>query len=624
MERVWSLTNNYTTNLPRPEYPRPDFVRTADSWLNLNGKWEFEFDDEKSGQDANWQNRRHFEQEINVPFAFQSKLSGIGDPNLHDHLWYAREFELPENWAGSGKRFLLNFGAVDYFCQIWVNGRKIGEHQGGHVPFYFDISDVVKTGEPNRVVVYVEDTQSKFQPRGKQYWKLTSEHCFYTRTSGIWQTVWLEAVPEIYLSRLQVQTDIDKGELDLAIEAHGSLPQGEIYWLKAEISFEGASVWEGVFGLFHEEIASITPRFMGRVVLPDAKLWSPENPNLYDLSLTLCKGTEAVDRVESYFGMRKISSENGKIFLNNQPYYLRLILDQGYFPEGLLTAPSDADLKHDIEMTKAFGFNGARKHQKIEDPRWLYWADKLGLLVWGEMPSAYEWSPEAERPFISEWLQTIVRDYNHPCVMTWVPFNESWGIGQIAQESGQQTFVKKVVALTRDLDKTRLVVDNDGWEHLGEEHSDLLTIHDYTAEGKHLVERYAQFGRDGHEALLPLVSERPILLPSSRYRGEPIIFSEFGGISLIPANKFGESQQQGDWGYSNADDSQRLIDQYRGLIEALNHLGFSAGFCYTQLTDVEQEVNGLLTYDRRPKVDPAIIADINLILSNLFERKQIA
>lgn len=602
---------------PRPEYPRPDFVRAESSWLNLNGEWEFEFDDGRLGQEHDWQQRPHFNDKINVPFAFQSKLSGIDDPQLHDYLWYGREFELPQDWTGGDKRFLLHFGAVDYYCQVWVNGRQVGEHWGGHVPFSFDISDMVKRGEPNRVVVYVEDTQSKFQARGKQYWKLDSEFCFYTRTSGIWQTVWLEAVPEVYLNRLRVQSDIDLGELDLALETSGSARPGENYWIRAEVSFEGQAVWQGDFG--RENVYNgLNLNFLGQIPLPNAKLWTPETPYLYDLHLTLWRDKEKLDEVDTYFGMRKISTRNGRVLLNNQPYYLRLILDQGYFPDGLLTAPSDEALRHDIEMTKAFGFNGARKHQKIEDPRWLYWADKLGLLVWGEMPSAYDWSPETERPFIDEWLQAIVRDYNHPCVMTWVPFNESWGIKHVAHEIGQQNFVKRVVAMTRDMDKTRLVVDNDGWEHLDD--NDLLTIHDYTAEGHKLIERYSQFGRDGDQATLPLVSDKPILLPQVSYRGEPVIFSEFGGISMIPARELAHESEIGHWGYSNASDPKHLINQYRDLIEALDHLGFSSGFCYTQLTDVEQEINGLLTYDRKPKVDPAIIAQINRILQNEAEK----
>lgn len=603
---------------PRPEYPRPDFQRDDASWLNLNGCWEFGFDDDQQGYDQGWFHQRHLPTEttIQVPFAFQSQLSGIGDPNLHDYMWYARDFELPAEWAGRDQRFMLRFGAVDYYCQVWVNGQAVGNHRGGHVPFSFDITDQLKAGEPNRIVVYVEDTQSKHQPRGKQYWKLASEHCFYTRTSGIWQTVWLEALPQVYLNHLKVQSDIDREEVAFAIEFAGRLPVGEeeIYWLGAEISFEGARVWQGAWNITTDDAyTTLLPVLAGDIKLANTRLWSPETPHLYDLHLTLYRGQQPLDEVQSYFGMRKISSENGRVLLNNQPYYLRLILDQGYFPDGLLTAPSDDALRRDVEVTKAFGFNGARKHQKIEDPRWLYWADRLGLLVWGEMPSASEWHAGAERHFIEEWLQAIVRDYNHPCIMTWVPFNESWGIEGVSRDPRQQAFVQRVVALTRDMDKTRLVIDNDGWEHL-DNASDLLTIHDYTAHGPELLKRYSHFGRDGQIAQLPLVSERPILLPGSGYQGQPILFTEMGGISLIPASHVVEAKAHGDWGYSNVYDSSHLIEQYRSLIEAINELGFSSGFCYTQLTDVEQEVNGLLTYNRQPKVEPSEIARLNELL----------
>ncbi len=619
------------TAMPRPEYPRPNFRRDDASWLNLNGLWEFAFDDRAEGCRAAWQNRPHFEGRLNVPFAFQSELSGLGDPSFHDYLWYAREFDLPEGWAGRSNRFVLHFGAVDYACQVWVNGRSVGEHQGGHVPFSFDITDTLKRAEPNRIVVYVEDTQSKFQPRGKQYWHPQSAGCHYTRTSGIWQTVWLEAVPEVYLHGLRVQTDLDREELTLSVEGLGRPLTEEIYWLGVEVEFEGREVWKTQFGLIYEE-GQAHLAFTGSLTLPGIKVWSPETPHLYDLRLTLYRGQSALDQVESYFGMRKISTAGTQVLLNNQPYYLRLILDQGYWPGGLLTAPTDDDLRRDIELTKAFGFNGARKHQKIEDPRWLYWADRLGLLVWGEMPSAYEWSQEAERPFITEWLAALVRDYNHPCLMAWVPFNESWGLHDLEADPRQQDFVRRVVALTRDLDRTRLVIDNDGWEHL-DGGSDLLTIHDYTAHGPRLIERYTEFGQAAHAAVLPLVSDqaRPVFLSPDGYRGEPVIFSEFGGISLRPPERWAGAESEaeaptetewgyvlavaesdGTWGYSNAASTEGFVTQYRGLIEALAHLGFSAGFCYTQLTDVEQEVNGLLTYDRYPKVDPAQIARINL------------
>jgi beta-galactosidase/beta-glucuronidase len=589
--------------LPRPDYPRPSFRRGADSWLNLNGIWEFTFDDANNGLAANWEVNGVFDQYILVPFAFQSKLSGIGDPDFHDYLWYARNFELPADWQAGDGRYRLHFGAVDYKCKVWLNGAAVGEHTGGHVGFSFDVTEFIQPGV-NRLVVYVEDTQSKYQARGKQFWKRDSEFCFYTRTSGIWQTVWLEKMDVSYLTDLRLTPDFDRAELHFALTIGGERLAGCDYGLGVEISFEGRSLWHGDF-------AAQDGRFSATLSLPELHAWTPETPHLYDLRLTLRRDGNALDEVETYFGMRKISVENGRVLLNNQPYYLRLVLDQGYFPEGLLTAPSDTALRQDIEWAKAFGFNGARKHQKIEDPRWLYWADRLGLLVWGEMPSAYEWSADGEAPFVAEWQEVLARDYNHPCIMTWVVFNESWGIEQIRGSHSQQDFVRRASRMTRETDATRLVIDNDGWEHQDGE-SDLLTIHDYTASGAEMQRRYANFAASMHAEDLPTVSERPVLLPGATYRNEPVIFSEVGGASLIAAQNLADASSHGVWGYHNAADAHEFIEQYGELISGLKSFRWSSGFCYTQLTDVEQEVNGLLTYDRRPKVDPAVIARFNL------------
>lgn len=603
---IWATQPDAEPNsLPRSEYPRPAFRRHTSSWRNLNGVWEFAFDDSQQGLQAGWQADKALpgNKTITVPFAFQSHLSGIGDPAYHDHIWYARQFELPPEWKNTNQRFLLHFGAVDYYCQVWVNGYLAGEHRGGHVPFSFDITTLLNN-MTNRVVLFVEDTQSRTQPRGKQFWKPESEFCFYTRTSGIWQTVWLEAVAPAYLDNLRIETDIDRAELGFAVQVAGDIQQA--CQLQVEISYAGELVYSGGF-------SDTAGTFAERIALPELHLWSPETPHLYDFRLKLYREAELLDEADSYFGMRKVSIEHGRFNLNNRPYYLRLVLDQGYFPGGNLTAPSDDALRHDIELTKQFGFNGVRKHQKIEDPRWLYWADKLGLVVWGEMPSAHLWAADAEEAFIAEWAAFVKRDYNHPCVITWVPFNESWGLAGIATEEAQRQFVRRVVALTRQLDNTRPVIDNDGWEHQAG-HSDLLTVHDYTANGTDFLQRYAAFEQtlDGKD--LPLVSDRPIILPGGEYRNEPIIFTEVGGISLIPSHLLAEKSAEGTWGYSNASNVTVFEQQYAHLLEAFNLLKHNSGFCYTQLTDVEQEVNGLLTFDRRPKVNPEFIAQCNRLV----------
>jgi beta-galactosidase/beta-glucuronidase len=328
---------------------------------------------------------------------------------------------------------------------------------------------------------------------------------------------------------------------------------------------------------------------------PGAVLWSPEEPNLYDLRLELLdEGGGVLDTVESYFGMRKIEAKNGKVFLNGRPLYQRLVLDQGYFPEGILTAPTDDDLRRDVELAKEMGFNGARKHQKVEDPRWLYWADTLGLLVWGEMANAYQYSPDYVRRMTAEWQEALARDYNHPSIVAWVPMNESWGVPNLARDPVQREHLLALYHLTRSLDTTRLVVSNDGWEHAL---TDLCTIHDYR-DADALSESYAS----PESAVEAMPARRPVYVSGYAYRGEPILITEFGGIAF--------SGDAGGWGYSTVADADEFLGRYESLIEALLQSKPVQGFCYTQLTDVEQEVNGLLTYDRNPKASLQKIREI--------------
>ncbi|PTX64437.1 glycosyl hydrolase family 2 [Melghirimyces profundicolus] len=577
------------SRMPRPEYPRPHFRR--DLWINLNGEWQFEFDDNNVGTREKWYAGKDFSRTITVPFSYQSRLSGIGETRFHDLVWYKRRFELPDEM--SGKTILLHFGAVDYRAWVWVNGMFVAFHEGGHVPFHADITPHLKDGS-NEVVVKAEDPSGALdQPRGKQYWKEQSESIFYTRTTGIWQTVWLEAVSETHLEKVKMTPDIDRDEI--AIE----------YWVKHPrpgdrlvigISFDGEPVAE-------ETVLLRQARSRRRIHLNDfhvhgpGRLWSPEHPNLYDVTFTLRRDDRVMDEVTSYFGMRKISIENGQVFLNNRPYYMKLVLDQGYFPDGILTPPSDEALRRDVELTKAMGFNGARKHQKVEDPRYLYWADKLGLLVWGEMANCYTYSDQAVRRMTAEWQEAIERDYNHPSIVAWVPLNESWGVPQLLTDPRQQAHSLALYWLTKSLDPTRLVISNDGWEHT---RSDLFTIHDYEARKDVLKERYA----DQDRILSSMPGNRLLYVPGYPYRGEPILVTEFGGIA------YKKSDWEG-WGYSGACDDEDFVNRYRDVVSAMLESPMIQGFCYTQLTDVEQEINGLLTYDRKPKVDPERIRSIN-------------
>jgi beta-galactosidase/beta-glucuronidase len=584
-------------SVPRPEYPRPQFRR--EGWINLNGEWRFAFDDEDAGLSEHWQrvasgdvgsDTAPFDRSITVPFCFQSKLSGIGETAFHDVVWYARTFEF---MPAGDERLLLHFGAVDYRAAVWVNGVQVASHEGGHTPFSADVTNALADeGRVNVLVVRAEDPSGDVTiPRGKQYWKEESEGIFYTRTTGIWQTVWLEPVNRRRIEKLCLTPDVDAASIDLDVDIEGVEPGMS---LRVSITFEGEPVLEDIIGLSSSQVERSMP-LLRRGAAPETPhlsewpspvLWSPEDPNLYDLRLELLdEAGRVLDTVETYFGMRKIEVKDGKVLLNGRPYYQRLVLDQGYFPDGILTAPTDDDLRRDVELAKDMGFNGARKHQKVEDPRWLYWADTLGLLVWGEMANAYQYSPDYVRRMTAEWQEAIGRDHNHPCIVAWVPMNESWGVPNLARDPAQREHLLALYHLTRSLDATRPVVSNDGWEHAL---TDLCTIHDY---------RDADALRTSYESRETAVhakpSRRPVYTAGHGHSNEPILITEFGGIAF--------SGDERGWGYSTVAGAGEFLERYESSIEALLQSEPVQGFCYTQLTDVEQEVNGLLTYDRKPK-----------------------
>lgn len=526
--------------VPRPEYPRPAF-RRAD-WVNLNGEWDF-----ATGHTP------HYDRTILVPFCPESRLSGIGEAP-GDIVWYRRTFDAP-----SCERLHLNFGAVDYRATVWVNDVEVARHHGGHTPFSADITAVAHpTG--NVVVVRAEDRlDDKTVPRGKQHWTKKPEGIFYTPTTGIWQTVWLEPLPARHIGAVQIRSDLEAGVVDVEGDADVTV------WLDGQVVGAGR----------------------GRIELEHLVPWHPDNPVLYDVELTL-----GVDRVESYFGLRRVETSGGRVLLNGEPFVQRLVLDQGYWPDGLLTAPSDEALRHDIELARAFGFNGARKHQKVEDPRWLYWADRLGFLVWSEMPSFHEHSPQAERRLMREWADVVRLHRSHPSVVTWVPANESFGL-EHAGRAGRSDFLVRLYRMTRELDASRPIVSNDGWEH---SLTDLCTLHDYSppdqlAQHFASVESALAHGAGGHAAFDA----------GFAYSGQPLLVTEFGGLRLSSAR---------GWGYTDVADTTQLVSAYQALITGLMHCPPVQGFCYTQLTDVEQEQNGLATYDRRPKVDPALLGPI--------------
>ncbi|MCC3145742.1 beta galactosidase jelly roll domain-containing protein [Halanaerobium sp. Z-7514] len=586
-------------NIPRPEYPRPQFKRKE--WQNLNGEWNFAFDDNNQGEKERWFKKESFDKKILVPFTFESKASGIEDRKEHSCIWYQRTFVVE---AKKDKKVILNFGAADYITKVWLNGNFIGSHVGGYDAFCFDLSDYLNYQAENNLVIKIEDTMSKLQPRGKQSYKKDNFLCWYTRTTGIWQTVWLEYVAkEAYLKDVKLTPDIDSQEIELRYNFETSDLEEAGYKLLTEIKFE-----DKVIQSFKFDINKDSYNFKINVSDKnnEIKLWSPENPNLYEINYYLLKDEQKIDNVSSYFGMRKISIEDGKILLNNKPFYQKLILDQGYWPNTIATPPSDQAIKKDIELIKEMGFNGARKHQKIEDNRFYYWADKMGLVIWAEIGSTYEYADQVVDEFSSQWLRIVKELYNHPSIITWVPFNESWGIESIKTSRKEQQFTEGVYYLTKSIDPERPIICNDGWEHTI---SDIITIHDYEGRGndKEIIEIYKDNKINLVDNKEVFNDGKYLMADNYTYQNQPIIFSEFGGLAF---------QNKEGWGYGKGvKDQTELIERINIMLEEIKMVDYFEGYCYTQLTDVEQEKNGLLDENRNFKAPLKEIKKINQIIN---------
>ena len=596
MKEVHLMTHNSGAIIPWPQHPRPDFCRR--DWQNLNGRWAFAFDDGDEGLARRWYEKPSFSLEILVPFCYQSKQSGIHDTKDHTVVWYSRTFVLEE--ALYGKRCRLHFGAVDYEAFVWVDGQFAGSHAGGYTPFSFDITEILKrTGEggEHTLTLRAVDRPSPAQPRGKQSWIGEPFECWYTPVTGIWQTVYLEAEGAEAIRCVHITPDVSNGCAHAEITLDRPLKGAK---LKAAVTCGDEAAFECEYTLDSREQFSLTFHLGRAGNLDGIRLWEPDHPYLYDVALTLTDPAGGRDTVHTYFGMRSIQVREGRIYLNGSALYQKLVLDQGYWPDTLLTPPDDQALKADIEWALKLGYNGARKHQKIELPRYYYWADKLGLLVWGEVPSAYQFCTMSRDALRRDLLEFVRRDFNHPSIIAWVPLNESWGVRWIATDRAMQRFADSLYALLKSADPARIASTNDGWE---QPEGDLITIHDYTAYGRQLSRMYAS--REDAVNRAPM-RVRSTLASGYQDGNRPILISEYGGIAMR------KDAENGSWGYNGAVDTQdKFLLRFEDITKAFCALAYVQGYCYTQLTDVFQEVNGLLTMEREPKADVDKIKAVN-------------
>ncbi|MBV9619437.1 MAG: glycoside hydrolase family 2 [Gammaproteobacteria bacterium] len=574
-------------------YPRPQLRRAK--WTSLDGRWRFAFDtqtrDRTNYRIENWP------LEIEVPYAPESSWSGIGDRGFHHACWYERDFALTEAQLAPDRRVLLHFGAVDYYARVWVNDLRVAEHEGGHTPFSADITRALRRTGLQRVRVWAEDDPHDLEkPRGKQDWRLEPHGIWYPRTTGIWQTVWLEDVPETYIGALRWMPNVERWEIALSAFIEGT-PAEELQ-LSVRLTARGKVLAQDSYAVIGNEVHR-------RVGLSDPGiedfrnelLWSPERPTLIDAEVKLLHRGHVIDEVASYTALRSIGVQREKILLNGRPYNMRLVLDQGYWPDTLMTPPSEEAIRRDVELTKAMGFNGVRKHQKIEDPRYLYWADRLGLLVFGEMPSAYRFTTRSIRRLLREWTEAIERDMSHPCLVMWVPFNESWGVPELSAVSAHRDAVAALYHLTKTLDPSRLVIGNDGWESSA---TDVIGIHDYDTDPNHLRVRYGPEVKPQEVVDRRWSGGRILTLDGYPHRGQPICLSEFGGIAYVPEED--ARAHQDEWGYAvtrTREEYERIVC---GLIEVARTTELFSAYCYTQFADTFQEVNGLLYPDRTPKL----------------------
>lgn len=601
------------TEIPDPSHHRP-------AWRTLNGPWQFAIDDEVAIRPSNDRPQGHlpgakprFTRSIMVPFCPQSELSGVGLTGDHSVLWYRKQFTLEENEREG--RVFITFGAVDFACSLWINGEHADIHRGGYTPFRTEITELVSSGE-NEILLRVVDARDRSQPRGKQSWQAPF-NCWYRESSGIWQSVWLEFTPSDGIDHVRTVATVtginasgpsppDAGSIDRG-SAHLEIVVRPLDPCRGTVAITVSHNGEPLRTL-NTKVAY--PATVFHLDFEDIPLWSSESPEIFDLevAMTTPSGT---DSVHTYVGFRRVTIVNGKLHLNGRELYQRLILDQGYWPEGHYTAPDDEAIRKDIQLAMRMGFNGCRKHAKIEDPRFYYWADRLGFLVWEELPSAYEFTPASQRDLREHTLEMIRRDTSHPAVIAWTLFNESWGVPDLHSAPEQQTFVRGLIEMVRMLDPERLVVGNDGWEQVG---GDVYGLHSYASTPERL-ERDLDTAFPGEIDRTPVETSTDTPLENGRFfrsrsalpEGRLQMVTEFGGTAYRPV----DGSRSDAWGYDNpADSPEDLLQRINTLVNTIRSRSGLAGFVYTQLTDVEQEVNGLLFSDRSPKIEIEALREV--------------
>ena len=651
---------------PSGGHPFPQLRRSH--WCSLDGPWSFAYDDDETGLERDWPSCGVNERIITVPFPPESERSGIGDTGYHPVVWYSRTLAAADlvraGRPAQGERVLLHFGAVDYRASVWIDGQLVGEHEGGHVPFVLDVTRALpEGGEDALLVVRAEDRPlDAGQPRGKQDWQPEPHSIWYSRTTGIWQSVWLEAVPRTAIAELAWTPNRACDAVELAVTTTRPVPAGSR--ITARLTIEGHLLAEATARLPETTTAGLTIDLREQVhgQRYEKLLWSPEHPRLIGAEVMLAPAKAPLtggrastiapasvpDVVASYLGLRSVGTRHRRFLLNGRPYYVRAVLEQGFWPDSHLAAPDDGARRDEVALIKRLGFNAARIHQKIEDPRFLYWADRLGLLLWGEMAAPYEFTTQSITRLVAEWGAAVRRDRSHPSIATWVPINESWGLQHLADRPEQRALSRALADLTRAIDPSRPVVSNDGWEHTC---SDIISIHDYDADDLAVTLRYAE--EDRLEALLAGLGPagRSITVQGPVDREAPVMVTEFGGIRYLPdgeeaggggsaangaaqaapvsaagtagaadaADAEGtgmgedwedEEDEETTWGYTTADgpeDFEARLRRAFGALQASPHL---AGFCYTQLADTMQEANGLADAHRRPKISAKVIREI--------------